>query len=507
VAVSALGDGSHAGAPGPVAAQAPARPPVIFLTLDELPVDSLLGPDGRIDAARYPNFAALAAMSTWYPNAATVHDSTSKAVPAILDAKLPRSRVPATVQGHKESVFTLFGRQGYRIVASEEATSMCPRRYCPHARGGVGRIKKLMRAGRKARFASWVRSIRPGSPTFYYKHVYLPHGPRVFLPSGKQVPKPADSLVGLSTTRGYNDPGLTNHNHMRYLLQLAYTDRELGRLLAKLRRERLLDKALIAVAADHGYAFDVRTADRRLLTHRNVDELAPVPLFIKTPSQRQGIVDKAYVRTIDIVPTMAASLGLRLHWPHAGRPASDPAVRKRQGISLVSRDFKGTIAIGPGALQKRRRANIRFAARLFGTGARSKRLYGSPYASLYRIGPNRGLIGRKLTGLRTTGPGSVTIQVPDARLWRSVNRASPVIPSRVAGTIWGGGPGATRDLAVAVNGRVQAVGRSLHLIGGSPELFSVLVPESSLRQGRNDVRVYQVSRQGRGLVLTLLRRP
>ena len=57
---------------------------------------------------------------------------------------------------------------------------------------------------------------------------------------------------------------------------------------------------------------------------------------------------------------------------------------------------------------------------------------------------------------------------------------------------------------MTVNGRGQAVGRTLYLIGGGPEYFSVMAPEASLRQGRNDVGVYQVSRQGRGVVLTLL---
>jgi hypothetical protein len=58
-----------------------------------------------------------------------------------------------------------------------------------------------------------------------------------------------------------------------------------------------------------------------------------------------------------------------------------------------------------------------------------------------------------------------------------------------------------RDLAVAVNGRVRAVGRSVRLRGGHDELFSVLVPEHALRQGRNSVRVYEVTGRGSRLAL------
>ena len=50
--------------------------PVVFVVLDEFSGLSLQGPDGRINAARFPNFAALARDSTWYRNATTVADQT-----------------------------------------------------------------------------------------------------------------------------------------------------------------------------------------------------------------------------------------------------------------------------------------------------------------------------------------------------------------------------------------------------------------------------------------------
>jgi hypothetical protein len=54
-----------------------------------------------------------------------------------------------------------------------------------------------------------------------------------------------------------------------------------------------------------------------------------------------------------------------------------------------------------------------------------------------------------------------------------------------------------RDLAVAVNGRIQAVGRSFHLRGRPTEFFSMIVPESALRPGRNRVEVLEVGPGGR----------
>ena len=62
---------------------------MVLLVLDEFPGDSLLDARGRIDPVRYPNFAALASDATWFRNAFSVYDSTTKAVPLILDGRRP----------------------------------------------------------------------------------------------------------------------------------------------------------------------------------------------------------------------------------------------------------------------------------------------------------------------------------------------------------------------------------------------------------------------------------
>jgi hypothetical protein len=66
----------------------------------------------------------------------------------------------------------------------------------------------------------------------------------------------------------------------------------------------------------------------------------------------------------------------------------------------------------------------------------------------------------------------------------------------VVGRIEGSPPGAVRDLAVAVNGRVWAVGRSFHLRGRPKEFFSLIVPERALRQGDNRLQLVEVEPDG-----------
>src|ERR671917_1325499 len=151
------------------------RPPVIVVVFDEFPTDSLLGPDGRIDAARYPNFARLASMSTWFPNGHTVYDSTFKAVPSILDGRMPKPRTAADIRSHKPSIFHLLDRQGYAMFKVESASAVCPPTICPGARTRrPGVLKRLAGGGRPARLHKWIGGIRyRARPTFYLPHPRL----------------------------------------------------------------------------------------------------------------------------------------------------------------------------------------------------------------------------------------------------------------------------------------------------------------------------------------------
>ena len=78
-------------------------------------------------------------------------------------------------------------------------------------------------------------------------------------------------------------------------------------------------------------------------------------------------------------------------------------------------------------------------------------------------------------------------------------RGDPVFPTRVTGALRGVPLAEHRDLAVAVNGRIRAVGRSFDLWLRGREYFSMMVPETSLHAGRNRLEVFEV-RAGGALV-------
>ncbi len=513
------GQGAGDEAPAGPAGRA-SRPPVVVVIFDEFPTDDLVAPDGRIDRLRFPNFARLARISDWFPNGHTVFDSSFQAVPAILDARMPGPRKAPDVRSHQPSIYHLMDRLGYEIHRVESASALCPPRICPDGRTRrPGVLDRLKGGGRPARLNAWMAQIRRRErPALYLQHTLLPHEPWIYLPSGRQNrPSGEDPIRGINRRRSFDDVRLSQHNHMRHLLQVGYVDHQLGRLLDRLRDQGMLRRTLIAVVADHGYSYDIGARSRRLVTETNIDEIAPVPFFVKAPGQMRGRVNRSFVRNIDLVPTIAEMLGTKIWWPHDGRSAYSAASRERNEMVLEKRDFSGLVSIGRQELAERRAANRERWARLFGTGVQSRLVFGDPWASVYRIGPNAELLDRLVTGLPERRPvsdallasagkrpgartGQVRAAVANAELLRDVGPEDPIEPTRITGTLEGSAAEGRRDLAVAVNGRVRAVGRSFRFRPGGRELFSFVVPETALRRGDNRVEVFEVVDGGRALI-------
>ena len=495
VAITLVGnDGQSAVASKAEAAQRVGKPSVVLIIMDEFPVDQMLRSDGRIDPVRYPNFAALAAGSTWFKNAHTTYDSTTRAVPEVMDAKLPRKSSTPDFVGHPESIYTIFGRRGYRIVSSQEATSVCPPRYCKGATRSRPAILPLLQRGRRDRLNRFFGAIRPGKPSLYVKHVLLPHGPYMFLPSGKQTRRSfRDPLPGMNGPVGFGDRGLTDHNQQRLQLQIGFADREIGRMITRMKANGTYNPSLIAITADHGFSFQVGVKDRRTVTRSNIDEIAPVPLFIKSPGQTRGRTSAVYARTIDVVPTIADILKFRMPYKADGKSVNSKQVRGRRFVRMLTRDLRGTITVSARSMERRRRALVRAKVRKFGQG---------DFAGLYTgVGPNRQLLGKASAPLRPAGPGKIRTRIANAADMRSVSPSSLVHATEVAGSLTGVPRGQTRDLAVAVNGRIEAVGRSFHLRGSSKESYAMMVPETALRPGRNTVELFAVTAKGTRLQL------
>jgi hypothetical protein len=476
------------------AAPARPRPPVVLVVFDEFPTTSLLGKGRRVDARRYPNFARLAAQSTWFRNATTVHDSTFVAMPAILTGRVRGYLPGAGARPPRRSLFTLLKRQGYRVNGSEEGAHVCPVRLCGRRHG----TRWFLVRSRMARFSRFIRSIRPSRrPYLHFKHTLLPHVPWIYLPSGRQYAHgPFAPIRGVNSALGVRDRGLVRLAYQRHLLQVGAVDRAVGRLVRQLRATGLWRRSLVVVTADHGVSFRLGERDRRTVTPGNVQNIAPVPLFVKRPRQRHGKVSLAYARTVDIVPTIASVLRIRVPWRTRGSSLFSRAVARRRTVRVGGRaPASPVVKLRARAFQGRWSRAIAYQHWLFGYGRRGRGLYG--------IGPNPELLGRGLDRLRVARAAGLRATVLGASDLQNVEPRRRFRPAFVTGHIRGARRG-RRDLAVAVNGRIAAVTKSFRLGRRQPESFACMVPESTLVPGRNFVHVLLVERRRRRLRLRLL---
>jgi hypothetical protein len=511
--------------------------PIVVVLLDELPSNTLIGDDDRIDAQRFPGFGELARTSTWFRNAYTIYDSTERAQPAIMDGNLPAKDKLPTSADHPNSIFSLFGKT-HRLNVSEEATTVCSRDLCEDQRldesypdrmksmsedlglvwlhvvsppgmesdlasvsenwgnfGGASEespdlgstgVERNTRAnlngGREARFEEWIQNIKPGRrPSLNFKHTLLPHVPWQYLPDARRYRRQANDAI----------PGLSNQSFewqsqldvliQRHFLQTGFADHELQDLWRHLKSEGMWDKSLIVVAADHGVAFP-NARERRRLTRQNAAEIAPVPLLIKAPGQQTGKIDNDWVSTIDILPTIFDVLNLNPRVKMDGRSAFSDEVHRRRTLKILLRGSFEELDIPEADFVRERQAIIDRNHALLGTGADGP-------DRIYRIGPHQELLGKSPTeaGLRP-----LDVDFAYGADYKDVDPDSPFIPTHVVGQVQGGGDGG-RDVAVALNGKIVGVGETFTLaVGDAGELVSVVVPPESFKRGANDVRVYLV---------------
>jgi len=476
---------------------AASRPPVVMVMFDEFPTVSLLDSHGRIDRRRYPNFAALAGSGIWFSNTTASVDETGRAVETILTGRTPERQWPRTFSANPRNLFTLLGRR-YRVRASEVATRICPRRLCPGVpQQAQGRSELLheLAGGRPQRFRRWVASIAPSRrPTFYFKHVLLPHVPLRYLPSGHLYSRsPHEAIPGIVET--FDVDWLVTQAFQRHLLQLAFTDRLLGSLLHRLRSQRLYDRSLIVVTADNGESFG-RFGNRHHISRRNAVDIALTPLFIKLPHQGRGRIVRRPVRTVDILPTLAHALNLRLPWRTQGRSALGPAARGIPSSTLMIQRSGRRFRLSAGSLRRRARAALRMKLRLFGSGDASPGIYG--------IGPHRELLGTSLSTWPTTSARHTGVRLNGRRALARVRLRSGLVPALITGRIGRGARSGSRPLAIAVNGWLASTAPTFHLRGTRSELFSALVPEAFFHDGANRVTVLAISSGRAGLRLARL---
>ena len=191
-------------------------------------------------------------------------------------------------------------------------------------------------------FRQFIASIEKQSqPTLNFMHILLPHPPLAYLPDGENY--------GLEWARGqikehWGDVewGLISAKQRHYL-QVQFVDKLLGELLDQLQQQAMLEESMVVVVADHGVNFALNDI-RRALSATNEAAMLRVPLFIKYPGQTTGKRAELPASTVDVLPTLLATLGISADsFTFDGIDLQSPSAtvpRQRFASSYLDRELK-----------------------------------------------------------------------------------------------------------------------------------------------------------------------
>lgn len=537
------------GGTGAVDANAPgvriaAKTPVVMILFDEFPLTSLLDSKGAIDARLYPNFATLAGRSTWYRNATAVSGFTTWAVPAMLSGRYPAKILPASAAEYPNNLFTLLGGS-YDIENFEVVTQLCPPKTCkgaaPTAPAATG-LKTVLRdsarvwkrivwprdadedptgawlnpteakgqaLARKAGgspvspvlqeiangnepryFRDFAASIeRSDRPTFYFLHLLLPHKPWRWLPSGLTYPQHerGDGQNGNGWTTEPWPPQLARQRH---LMQTVEADRVIGQIVRRLKEQGMYDKTMLVVTADHGMSFIPNVPRRVTADERNADQVLWVPLFIKQPGQHAGRVTDQNWEHVDLVPTIADILGMRVPWALDGVSQAGAEARARSEKWFFSRPGERTVFPGPPY----------HARALQGITDRMLRP-DHGYLGWFQVGRFADLVGKRLSEIGIDPASGGTVEVDDLDDYGRVDPASGSVPAEVTGQLdLAVGASAQQAVAVAVNGVIGGISetfRERRISGtsqpqGPSDKFAAITPDTLFRKGANRLELFLI---------------
>jgi len=510
--------------------------PIVLVIYDELGTSNLMTSRGRIDASRFPNFARMAATSTWYRNNTTTAFFTPHAVPGILTGiNQPANTLP-TSQAQPNSIFSQFGRHRPMHVL-EPVTSICPEDLCPDPdaeQGQFTRLKALYadlryvegklvlppglaaklpdvssnfegfggsnepeklgkrdKAGKlfvkgeaesdPEQYEEFIRQIPDSNRGLTVMHMHLPHQVWKYDLQGNQYNEsPIDQLSRSTGKWMVNSNGIATAQYRMYV-QTGYADRLLGETRRKLESMGLWDKAMVIVTADHGISFEGNGVPQRQADRRAMGEVANPPLFIKYPGQRKPGVSLRHSMTLDIVPTIARAVGVKDPYETDGVPLQGPVPPREVTVTNPDGDL---LSVPLAVMIRQRNAAIARSDERLGTGG------------FYTLGPAPRLIGRPAPAV-PEGTTEAALDEPD--IARDYDPGENLIPMFITGT-WNGplpaAPARAPVFAVAINGKVQGTGRPFMFAGAVH--WGILVNPAAIHPGKNRVGVYRL--QGRRLI-------
>jgi arylsulfatase A-like enzyme len=135
-----------------------------------------------------------------------------------------------------------------------------------------------------------------------------------------------------------------------YHAEVAFMDRELGRLFDTLKRLDLYDRALIAVVSDHGEYLG--EGGRIFHSFRLEEALTHIPFLVKWPGQKRPVVVNHRVSLVDLFATILDAAGIPVPEQDGlvlGK--DDAAFEARDAVLLEEHGRKGVHNLQPGVMK------------------------------------------------------------------------------------------------------------------------------------------------------------
>jgi len=498
---------------------------VFQVIFDEFPLFALLDENGRINAERFPSFAAIANESTWFRNAIAESNFTHQAVPALMASAIPQQSGGPFLSQYPENIFTLFAGKT-AVGAIEPVTSLCPHTVCPQTSvnaastfslsriksffrdasyvyahrvmppivrshvpsiegtwGGFGAVAGKFREQFDIGALAQINSLKKGVEAFIndpsqrvqVTHVLLPHAPWRITPDLRIAPL----SQSISTSNPESEDGVRD-TYQTFLYQLAAADKAIGEAVADLKQAGRWDSTLFIVSADHGISF-LPTMPQRHTDFSDMgqaNDVYRVPLLMKFPGQNQRKVSDCGVTNLDVLPTIIDVTGTTSSWKWSGESVatSCPQRKERRVVSAT-----GETAVFPGGFEEARERSDHYNDVVSRVGGPRR---------VAAIGESASMIGQPIFAT-TDNPNVASWTLSQKKMFTSVSdtRGSKV-PSLITGTVT-----LTTPLSVGTEGIVAINGVAAGVIGelsGARDVvaFTAILDYSLLTDGSHTVELF-----------------
>jgi hypothetical protein len=255
---------------------APREPTVVLLTIDGLRSDVVYGPAHE---KAVPNLRDMAKRSLWFSRvwspAAYTMASMHSFFTGTYRSQLDRARK------NEQHLVTLLDRAGVRTLNVSTTKVL----------GSGGSIARGFAEERKLEGASSERVVdevievldtRAGGPLFIFSHIMDAHAP-------------------------YTLGGKRGSQKQRYVAEVAFVDKAIGRLRRELAKRKLQDSTYLILSSDHGEAFGEHGRDFHATTV--YEEMIRIPLLIEGPGIKPHHAS-TWVSLIDVGPTVLSLFGI-----------------------------------------------------------------------------------------------------------------------------------------------------------------------------------------------------